>query len=247
MITPETFSVSVVIPAYNEEENIEEVVEKLFSFLPKISYSFEVIVVNDGSSDRTGEILGQLKKELGKLKVITHARNYGYGAALLSGFAGACHEWVFFMDGDGQFDIRDLTLFLPYIDKYQIIVGYRKKRMDKWYRIVYARIFSFFCYHLFGIKVRDINCAFKLIQKELLEQLCLESRGATINAEMLAKVKIMGIAVKEIGVGHFPRKKGKETGGNLMVVIKALLYLVILYSKITVFARVKHDKYLERQ
>ncbi|NOZ64579.1 MAG: glycosyltransferase family 2 protein [Caldiserica bacterium] len=245
MITPERFTLSLIIPAYNEEENIEEVVKKVFLFLPEISYSFEVIVVNDGSSDRTGEILARLEKKFKKLRVITHASNYGYGAALLSGFAAASQEWIFFMDGDGQFDIRDLILFLPYIGKYQVIAGYRKKRMDKWYRIVYARIFFLFCYLLFGIQIKDINCAFKLIRGELLKQLKLESKGATINAEMLAKMKIMGVTIKEVGVEHFPRKRGRETGGNLAVVVKALLSLAILSWKIRDFQA--ENKYREKQ
>lgn len=224
---------SVVLPAYNEEANVERVVREVVSFLDGLDLDYEVVVVNDGSRDRTGEILARLAAEVPRLRPQTHPQNRGYGAALRTGFDAASKRYVFYMDGDGQFDIRELERLLPLADEDTIVTGYRIERRDPFIRRLNARLFGGFLVRvLLGVRVRDLNCAFKLIPKKVLDAITLESTGALINAELYGRAVRKGFGIREIGVHHYPRTAGVQTGAHLGVIVRAFYDLFRLRQKI---------------
>ncbi len=224
---PAAHSLSVVLPVYNEEQVIATTVEQVIRYLAGCSGDFEVIVVNDGSSDRTAAILAELARRDGRVRVLTHERNQGYGAALADGFAAATKELTFFMDSDGQFDIRELQRFLPLIGTYDAVIGYRCKRQDTLMRRLNAWGWKLIVGLALQVHVRDIDCAFKLLRTDFLHRYPLETRGAMINAELLYRLKRSGCRVKEVGVRHLPRQGGRATGAKLSVIGRAFWELFL--------------------
>jgi glycosyltransferase involved in cell wall biosynthesis len=222
-----THSLSVVLPAYNEEQVIASTVEQVTRELANLTRDFEVIVVNDGSTDGTGAALSALQKLDKHIRVLTHTRNQGYGATLADGFAAATKVLTFFMDSDGQFDIRELKRFLSLIDAYDAVIGYRVKRQDTWMRKLNARGWKLVVRLALGVRVRDIDCAFKLLRTDFLQRHPLETRGAMINAELLYRLKVSGCTLREVGVRHLPRQGGRATGANLHVIGRALRELFV--------------------
>ncbi|MBI4515343.1 MAG: glycosyltransferase family 2 protein [Deltaproteobacteria bacterium] len=225
---------SVVLPAYNEEANVERVVRGVAAYLESLGLDYEVLVVNDGSGDRTGTILDALVAEFPRLRPLHHPHNRGYGAALRTGFDGAAKRFVFYMDGDGQFDIKDLALVLPLAtDEQHIVTGYRIERRDPFIRRLNAMLFGGFLVRvMLGVRVRDLNCAFKLIPKKVFEAITLESTGALINAELYGRAIRKGFGIKEVGVHHYPREAGVQTGAHLRVILRAFYDLARLRQKI---------------
>ncbi len=225
---------SVILPAFNEEANVERVVRDCAAYLADRMPDHELLVVDDGSRDRTGEILDRMVTEVPQLRHLHHPQNRGYGAALRTGFAAAAKRFVFYMDSDGQFDIRDLDLLLPLVtDADHIVTGFRIERRDPFIRRLNARLFNGLLVRLvLGVRVRDLNCAFKVIPKKVLEQLTLESTGALINAEVFGRAVRRGFRVKEVGVHHYPRTAGIPTGARLSVILHAFYDLVRLRGRI---------------
>lgn len=224
---------SIVLPAYNEEENIERVVRDVCRYMDAKGIDYEVIVVNDGSHDRTGEILERLREELPRLRPQHHPKNRGYGAALRTGFDAATRPYVFYMDGDGQFDINDLDALLPLAGEDWIVTGYRIERRDPFIRRLNAKLFGNFLVRvLLGVRVRDLNCAFKLIPRKVLDAVNLESTGALINAELYGRAVRKGFTIREVGVHHYPRTAGVQTGARLSVILRAFYDLFRLRRKI---------------
>lgn len=191
--------------------------------------AYDILIINDGSTDHTGMIADRLSKTHESVRVIHHKKNEGYGAALHSGFMNAANEWVFFTDGDHQFIMKEIEMLLAETDRYDAIIGYRTQRRDPPHRILYAQIWNLIIQGLFDLKVKDLNCAFKLIRKNILKDITLNASGALINAELLLKLKRAGARMKEIGVSHTPRQFGKQTGGNPKVILRALSELITLY------------------
>jgi len=216
-------SMSVVLPAYNEEQVIANTVFEVLHVLNAWRMDFEILVVNDGSTDQTGDIVEALALTgaHSRVRLITHATNEGYGASLVSGFAAATKEFVFFMDSDGQFDIRDLEKFFPLIDTYDAVIGYRIDRQDSWMRKLNAWGWKRLIGWVLGVHVRDVDCAFKLLHTEFLHRHPLETRGAMINAELLYRLTQAGCTYKEVGVNHLPRLHGRATGARLSVILRA--------------------------
>jgi glycosyltransferase involved in cell wall biosynthesis len=225
---------SVVLPAFNEEANVETVVRHCVAYLERRVPDYELLVVNDGSRDRTGDLLNRLAAELPRLRPLHHPQNRGYGAALRTGFDAATKRFVFYMDGDGQFDIHDLDLVLPLAtDDDHIVTGYRIERRDPFIRRLNARLFGGWLVRVtLGVRVRDLNCAFKLIPKKVLDHITLESPGALINAELYGYAVRRGFGVKEVGVHHYPREAGVQTGAHLSVILRAFYDLFRLRRKI---------------
>lgn len=224
---------SVVLPAYNEEANVERVVAQVAGYLDRTGLDYEILVVNDGSHDRTGEILARLQERFPRLRPLHHEQNRGYGAALRTGFDAARMPFVFYMDGDGQFDIGDLDKLLPLADENVIVTGYRIERRDPFMRRMNARLFGGFLVRvLLGVRVRDLNCAFKLIPKKVLDAITLESTGALINAELYGRAIRRGFGIREVGVHHYPREAGVQTGAHLSVILRAFYDLFRLRQKI---------------
>ncbi|HYP39958.1 MAG TPA: glycosyltransferase family 2 protein [Chloroflexia bacterium] len=221
--------ISLVLPAHNEEPNIRSVVEEASRVLPTAFSDYEVIVVNDGSKDRTLEIAQALASENTHVRVVNHPVNKGYGAALTSGFNAATGDFVMFMDSDRQFDINDIHRLTPYVEDYDIVAGYRIKRNDPAHRLLNAKIFGLAVRLLFDINIKDIDCAFKVMRSDVLRGINLESPGALINTEILAKAKVQGCSLTQVGVNHYPRLEGEQSGASIKVVFRAFWEMVRLW------------------
>ena len=214
-------SLSVVLPAHNEEHVIVRTIVDVLETVPVWTHDFEVIVVNDGSTDKTAVLVAALACSDPRIHLVTHERNQGYGAALVSGFAAATKSLTFFMDSDGQFDILDLQEFLPLIDEYDAVIGYRINRQDTWIRKLNAWGWKFAVGLALGVHVRDLDCAFKLLHTQFLHEHPLETRSALINAELMYKLQQAGCTYTQIGVHHLPRQGGRATGANVKVIVRA--------------------------
>lgn len=216
-----THSLSIVLPAHNEEVAIGETVQNILEAVATWTPEFEIIVVNDGSQDSTPVIVEAIAAEHPQVRLITHAVNQGYGAALVSGFEASTKSLVFFMDSDGQFDIHDLKQFFPYIDTYDAVLGYRVNRQDTWMRKLNAWGWKALVGLVFGMRARDIDCAFKLYRGQFFRDYRLETRGAMINTEILYKFTRAGYSYTQLGVRHYPRHGGKATGAKPKVILRA--------------------------
>ncbi|MBN1263514.1 MAG: glycosyltransferase family 2 protein [Candidatus Pacebacteria bacterium] len=215
-------SLSVFFPAYNEEGNIARTINRAMAILPQIAREWEIIVINDGSTDKTGQIVNCLIKKEPRIKMIVHTPNRGYGAALKSGFYSARYQWIAFTDSDGQFDFDQIRRFLPLAEKADAIFGFREKRGDSFYRNLLQKVLSLVNRLLFGLKVRDVDCGFKMIKKEVIEKIPhLITESAITETELVVRIKRAGFKIAEVGVSHLPRKKGKQTGGNFKIIFKA--------------------------
>ncbi len=225
--TESLHSLSIVLPAYNEDAVIGATLEQVLNGLATWVKDFEVIVVNDGSTDRTRAILAAITEVEPRVRVVTHERNQGYGSALADGFTAATKELTFFMDSDGQFDIRELARLLLFIDEYDAVIGYRLDRQDSWVRKLNAWGWKRLIGWVLGVHVRDVDCAFKLLHTEFLHEHPLETRGAMINAELLYKLKRLGYTFREVGVHHLPRQGGRATGARPGVILRAMRELFV--------------------
>ncbi len=225
-------SISVFFPCYNEQDNITRVVEQALMVLEKLNADFEVIIVDDGSSDSTGQIAEEIAGQEDRVKVVHHRTNLGYGAALQSGFKAATKELVFYTDGDGQFDINEMPPLLRLIEQYDIVSCYRLDRQDNLIRKINGWCWTKLVCLLFGMKIRDIDCAFKLYKREIFDKIELVSTGALIDAEILARAVRKGYRVTQQGIHHYPRTAGTQTGANLHVILRAFKELLKLRSQI---------------
>lgn len=226
-------SISAVLPAFNEELNLEAVVSEALRVLPEVASAFEIIIVNDGSRDGTGPLADRLARSGDQAIVaVHHPRNRGYGAALKSGIERARHELIFFCDSDGQFTLQDLPAMLQWIGRYDIVVGYRQDRRDPIHRRVNARGWNLLVRLVFGLRVRDIDCAFKVFRREVFDTIRIDTVGAMVNTEILIRALRAGFTLKEVPVRHFPRHFGTQTGANPRVIAKAFRELLKIYRKL---------------
>lgn len=200
--------ISIILPAFNEEKNIKSAVEDIDNFIKILTQNYEIIVVNDGSADGTKFILEQIARENNKIKIINFDSNKGYGCALKTGFNAAKFEYLFFTDSDRQFDISNIWYMLPYMNDFDIVIGYRIKRNDSLKRIIASKGYNLLCKFLFGLNVRDIDCAFKMFNKKIFDLIKIESERFFVNTEILAKACKYNLSIVEIPVLHFPRKVG---------------------------------------
>ncbi|MBA2680853.1 MAG: glycosyltransferase family 2 protein [Ktedonobacteraceae bacterium] len=224
-------SLSVVLPAYNEEAVIDQTISRVISALAQWTDDFEIIVVNDGSKDGTKERVEHLVRNDTRIRLISHPVNRGYGGALATGFHSVEKDLVFFMDSDGQFDINDLEHFFPLIDKYDAVLGFRNPRQDSWLRKVNAWGWKQLVRLVFDVHVRDIDCAFKLYHAAFFRGFKLESQGAMINTEILYKFNRDGYTYTEVGVRHLPRAGGRATGAKPAVILRALHEMFVFARK----------------
>jgi len=225
-------SISVFFPCYNEEGNVERVVGEAMDFLPEISDDFEVIIVNDGSVDRTGEIAERLAGEDPRVRACHHETNGGYGAALRTGFEAASKELVFYTDGDGQFDIAEITRLLPLIEEHDIVSGYRVNRQDSVIRRLNAFCWGCLVQKMLRFRCRDVDSAFKLYHRRIFDEFELKSTGALIDAEVLARATRAGFTIADVPVHHRPRIAGEQTGAKLRVILRAFKELAELRKDI---------------
>jgi len=205
-------TISAVLPAYNEEENITKAVQDMVAVLESLPIQdYEVIVVDDGSADDTASICDGLAAENPRVRLIRHPVNRGYAEALKTGFGAARHSLIFYTDSDNQFDVRELKNFLPAIEDYDMVVGFRIYRFDPPFRLMVAWAYNVLVRILFGIKPRDIDCAFKLFRREVFDRVAIETNGFFVDAEIMAKARHYGYSMTEIGVRHYPRAAGRST------------------------------------
>ena len=227
---------SVFFPAYNEEANLEKTVTNAIGILEKVARQWEILIINDGSKDKTAEIAERLALRDKRIRVITHSPNRGYGAAFKSGLYNARFPWIAFTDTDGQFDFSEITNFFKKQKETEadLVIGYYLKREVPLIRIWGSKVWQLLVFLTFGLRVRDIDCGFKLIKKEVVDKIPpLEAeRGPFISSEFLIKAKAFGFKIVEIGVHHYPRLAGEATGANWKVVVSGFKDLIKLRKKL---------------
>lgn len=222
---PRVAALSFFFPAHNEAENIEALVAEALAVLPTLAEDFEIIAVDDGSRDATPQLADTLVAAHPRVRVVHHPHNRGYGAALRSGFRAARHPLVCFLDGDRQFHVEDLARLIErqaQSDNPDVVVGYRRKRADPPVRLLYARAYRLALRLFYGLKVRDPDCACKLFRRAALEGIFLESEGGFLSGELLVKLLQRGRTIAEVGVPHYPRLAGRQSGANPKVVLRAI-------------------------
>jgi len=227
-------SLSVFFPAYNDAPSLPGLIGKTFSVLQNHVDDFEVIVVNDGSYDNTAQVLAELQRKHGpRLRVITHPQNRGYGGALQTGFHAATREWVFYTDGDGQYDVGELPSLLAHArDGVGLVNGYKLERHDPWHRVWIGKTYNAFARTLFQIGIRDIDCDYRLIRRSLLEDIQLTSTSGTICVELVRKLELTECRVVEVGVRHYPRLHGRSQFFRIRSLLSTLGQLMALYARL---------------
>lgn len=224
---------SVFFPAYNEEKNIKDVVLSAKKVLKGVAETWEILVINDGSEDGTGEVVKELERKDKRIRLVSHKVNKGYGAALKTGFKNAKYEWVVFTDSDGQFDFSEIGKFISKKDEADLVLGYRLKRADSLVRKIYTWGWNLFPRIILGMRVKDYSCGFKMVRKKVFKAVQpLVGEEKVTQIEMLVKAKRKGFKFEEVGVSHYPRKKGKSTGANIKVVFKSIVDLIKLWKKL---------------
>ncbi len=211
MNAPENESISVFFPAFNDEATIAALVKTALEVLPQLTDDYEVIVVNDGSTDATRAILDELANTTPKFKVVHHSKNQGYGAALRTGFDTATKNLVFYTDGDGQYDVREILSLYPLLTgQIDVVNGYKKNRADKFHRIVIGKLYSRTARLLFNLPIRDVDCDFRLIRRKRIKNAGLEFSSGVICVELVRKLAAGGGAFAEVAVSHYPRQHGRS-------------------------------------
>ncbi len=228
--------VSVFFPAYNDAQSLPDLLARTFAVLRRAVRDYEVIVVNDGSADGTGAVLARLARLYAPfLKIVTHPRNLGYGAALRSGFANATKEFVFYTDGDGQYDPADLLPLLEAVTPDAGLVnGYKLKRSDPWHRVAIGWLYNQFARRLFRIRLRDIDCDFRLIRRSVLDWAALQSSSGTICVELVRRIEMSGAKVVELPVHHYPRLHGRSQFFRVRSLCTTFLQLCALFFRLVV-------------
>jgi len=232
MINPETFSLSIFFPAYYDEANIPKVTEAALKVVNDLGIrTYEIIIVEDGSPDRTGEVADELAARHPHVRVIHHEKNRGYGAALKTGFESARLDWVFYTDGDNQFDLEELKKFValtPYTD---IVAGFRINKQYSNYRKFTSFIYNMVLRVLFDIRDRDVDCAFKIFRRDLFDKIAIESKDAFIDAEIAIKARILNYSSTEVGVTHLPRLDGVSTGARPSVIFRTIREILAYHKR----------------
>jgi glycosyltransferase involved in cell wall biosynthesis len=230
-------SLSVFFPAYNDAPSLPDLLRKTFAVLEANVADFEVIAVNDGSYDDTAQVLESLAAELGpRLRIVTHSENRGYGGALRSGFAAARKDFVFYTDGDGQYDPGELPRLLELVGPATGLVnGYKLERHDPAHRIWIGAIYNFCARLLFGIRIRDIDCDYRLIRRELLDKIQLTSTSGTICVELVRKLELSGCEVAEVGVHHYARRHGSSQFFRVRSLATTFGQLLRLWCRLVLF------------
>lgn len=222
-------TLSIFFPAYNEEENIVESVRQAEEVVQDITDTYEIIIVNDGSKDHTAEIADELARNNERVRVVHHSPNQGYGAAVWSGIQASQYDYVFFTDSDLQFDLSELHNLVRFVPDYKAVLGYRARRKDPFMRRLNAKGWNILNRLLFGLRVDDIDCAFKLLDRRTVADLYVQSRGAMMSAEMLIRLSRQGVEFKEVPVTHLPRQHGTQTGAHPKVILRAFKDMISVF------------------
>jgi glycosyltransferase involved in cell wall biosynthesis len=238
-VEPRQFpALSVFFPAYNDAPSLPGLIHKTFAVLEQHVIDYEVIVVNDGSQDNTGEVLEALRQEFApRMRVVTHAQNRGYGGALRTGFESSTKEFVFYTDGDSQYDVSELPRLLELVTPtIGLVNGYKLERHDPAHRIWIGSIYNLCARLMFRIRIRDIDCDYRLIRRSLLDKIHLTSTSGTICVELVRKLEMSGCEVKEIGVHHYPRIYGRSQFFRLRSLASTFVQLLRLWVRLVILA-----------
>jgi glycosyltransferase involved in cell wall biosynthesis len=214
--------VTILLPCFNEIDNVAAAVREACAAAAASAARYEVVVVDDGSTDGTGALARELAARNAHVRVLAHQANRGYGAALRTGIEGAVMPWVLLTDADLQFDLGQLADVAPLTGDYDFVIGRRTPRRDPLYRRVYGHTWNWLVRRLLELPVRDVDCAFKLARTELLQSLELRSTGAMISPELVAASIARGARLVEVDVAHRPRRAGSQSGANPRVIFQAL-------------------------
>lgn len=227
LYTTFTMNLSIVLPIFNEEHIIDQSILDIIKKSKQIFSKIEILAIDDGSTDRTLAILKRLRRKEKRIKIINHKINKGYGACLRSGIIHAKFDWIFFTDSDMQFNVDEIAHFLPHTNKFDFIVGYRKQRADSLRRKIISKIYNKIVKIIFGLPLKDVDCAFKLMRKSALTSVKFHSNSFFMSVELMVKARHLGFRVKELGVHHYPRIKGisKVTYKRILLTIIDLVKL----------------------
>ncbi|HEX4211370.1 MAG TPA: glycosyltransferase family 2 protein [Candidatus Binataceae bacterium] len=225
---------SVFLPAHNEEENLELVVAAFAAELTQVADAYEIVIVDDGSRDRTGEIADRLSAADAHIRVIHHPLNRGYGGAVISGMRACTMPFILLSDSDGQFDPGEMSRLIAYINDYDVVIGRRARRADHLMRRINGKAWTTLSSMLFGLHITDMDCGFKLFRRDSVEGLDLRSDGAMITTELMARLVGRGARIKEVDVTHLPRFAGEQSGNSPKAIVKAFRDLFKLYRELQV-------------
>jgi len=238
MDKPNKYSISAFFPCYNDKGTIATIVLETKSVLEKLTDDFEIIVIDDGSTDGSRDLLMTLQREVSQLRLVLHDKNKGYGGALRSGFAAAAKDLIFYTDGDGQYDVKELPKLLekltPEVD---VINGYKIKRNDPFYRVIVGYIYQYFVKITFGLKIKDVDCDFRLIRKRAIRLIKLESNTGTICVELVKKIELGGYKFSEVGVSHYNRTYGSSQFFTPRRVLITMYRLLLLWLDFFIFRK----------
>ena len=230
--TNENPSLTIFFPCYNDRETIGNLIKNANSVAREWTQDYEILVIDDGSHDGSQNLLKKIQLEYPYLQTLFHEQNQGYGAALQSGFYGAKKDWIFYTDGDGQYDILELRKLLPLMNENIALVnGYKLKRSDAWYRKVLGGIYTSIAKTVFRIRVRDVNCDFRLMKRNIFKTIKLNSKSGAIGLELIKKIELAGFKVIEYPIHHYPRIYGRSQFLNLQRIFQTITDLV----------RIKHE------
>lgn len=226
-------SLSIFFPFWNEEANLEKVVLSALPVARRVAKQWEILIIDDGSSDNTLEVAKKVAKKDKHIRVIPHKENRGYGAALKTGLTQAKYDYIVFTDGDGQFDFAEVEKFIEKIDKADIVIGNRMQRHDHPFRHLLMNLLKVWDFVFFGFYFKDIDCGFKMFTKKAIKKIMpLSSEGAMITTEILAKAIQAKLKIVQVDVHHFPRRAGDQSGGNIRVIVRAVKESFALWKEL---------------
>lgn len=233
MITNSDITLSVFFPAYYDEKNINKVVDKAVEVLETLKLKdYEITIIEDGSPDDTAVVADELAAKYKKVKVIHHEKNKGYGATLWEGFSGARFDYVFYTDGDNQFDMEELRKFVALVPYSDMVIGYRKKKQYSTYRKLTSFVYNFVLKLMFGTDYIDIDCAFKIIKTDLFKKIKVNTKDAFIDAEIMIRASLLGYSFTEVGVRHLPRVDGVSTAARPSIIFRTIREIFALKKEI---------------
>lgn len=221
-------SLSIFFPAYNDEHTVESLTKACIEVAGELTDDYEILIVDDHSPDGTGAAADRMAAEYPAVRAIHHERNLGVGQAMITGFTQSKKDYVFYTDGDAQYDVNELKTFVPYVKDYDVLIGYRLKRAEGFKRIFTSRCFHLLNFLLFAGHFKDIDCSFKLLHRRFLEQIKFRTKSALVDPEILIQARKFKFPVKEIGVHHYSRKFGQSQCLRIRLIFSMILDLVRL-------------------
>ena len=234
----EAASISVFFPALNDAENLKVLIPRAVETLRQVTQDFEIIIINDGSTDNTSAVLESLGQQFPCLRVIEHGRNLGYGAALRSGFSNSTKELIFYTDGDGQYDVGELRNLLPQLTpEVDMVTGFKIHRADSVHRSFIGKLYHGMVKTLFRLKVRDVDCDFRVVRRKVMEGIHLTSRSGAICVDLMCQIERRGYRVVEVPVNHYPRLHGRSQFFRVGPVARTVFDIFRLWFQLVLFKR----------